>query len=141
MTCLLRYLITCAMIFAIMGCVAPHVLVERAVIRNDTPNSITNDTPNSITDVVVRHEPTGKIARINLILPLRSFELGFSSKPMRGQRGIITWKEADGRLRKEELDLPYNRVFKPRSKNMILVYIIHPSGKVSVHLQDSDAGK
>jgi hypothetical protein len=116
-----------------MGCVAPHVLVERAVIRNDTPNSIT--------DVVVRHEPAGKSAKINMILPLRSFELGFSSKPMRGRRGIITWREADGRLRREELDLPYYRVFKPGRKNMVLVYIIHSSGRVSVHLQDSDAGK
>ncbi len=133
MTCLLRSLIACALTFAIMGCVAPHVLVERAVIRNDTPNSIT--------DVVVRHEPTGKSAKINMILPLRSFELGFSSKPMRGRRGIITWREADGRLRREELDLPYNRVFKLGRKNMVLIYIIHSSGRVSVHLQDSDAEK
>jgi len=80
MTCLLRRLIACALTFAIMGGVAPNVLVERAVIRNDTPNNIT--------DVVVRHEPTGKSAKINIILPLRSFELGFSSKPMRGRRGI-----------------------------------------------------
>jgi len=80
-TCLLRRLIACTLTFAIMGCVAPHVLVERAVIRNDTPNSIT--------DVVVRHEPTGISAKINIILPLRSFELSFSSKPMRGRRGIV----------------------------------------------------
>lgn len=80
MTCLLRRLIACALTFAIMGGVAPNVLVERAVIRNDTPNNIT--------DVVVRHEPAGISAKINIILPLRSFELGFSSKPMRGRRGI-----------------------------------------------------
>jgi hypothetical protein len=117
-----------------MGCVvAPHVILDRAVIRNETRNSIS--------DVMVRHEPTGTMATINMILPLRSFDLGFSGQPMLGKQAVITWREADGRERREQLDLPYNRALKLERKNMILVYIIHSSGRVSVHLQDSDTRK
>jgi hypothetical protein len=111
--------------------VAPHVTLDRAVIRNETRSSIS--------DVIVRHEPTGKTGRINRILPLRSFDLGFSGQPMLGKQAVITWREADGRERREKLDLPYNRELKSDRKNMVLVYIIHSSGRVSVHLQDSDA--
>ena len=131
MTRQLRNLIACTLTLAVMGCVAPHVILDRGIIRNETQKSIS--------DVMVRHEPTGKTARINRILPFRSFDLGFSGQPMLGQRAIVTWKEADGRERKEKLDLPYNRVLKSERENMILVYIIHSSGKVSVHLQNSDA--
>ena len=133
MTHLLRNLIAYTLIFATTGCVARHAILDRAVIRNETQNSIS--------DVIVRHEPTGKTAKINMILPLKSFDLGFSSQPMLGQQAFIIWREADGRERRAKLDLPYNRELKSERKNMILVYIIHSSGKVSVHLQNSDAKK
>ena len=134
MTRLLRNLIACTLTFAIMGCVVvPHVTLDRAVIRNDTRKSIS--------DVMVRHEPTGKTAKTNMILPLKSFNLGFSGQPMLGKQAIVTWKEADGRERREKLDLPYNRELKSDRKNMVLVYIVHSSGRVSVHLQDSDTRK
>lgn len=133
MTRLLRYLIACALIFATTGCVAPHVILDRAVIRNETQGAIS--------DVMVRHEPTRRAATTNMILPFQSFELGFSGQPMLGKRAVVTWKDVDGRERRQELDLPDNRVFAPERKNMILVYIIHSSGRVSVHLQPPDAGK
>ncbi len=126
----LRNLISYILIFVIMGCVTPHVLLDRAVIRNDTRNSIS--------DVMVRHEPTGKTARINRILPLRSFDLSFSGKPMLGKQAIITWREADGLERKVHLDLPYDWALKSERENMTLVYIIHSSGRVSVHLENSE---
>jgi hypothetical protein len=128
----LRNLIPYTLIFVIMGCVTPHVKLDRAVIRNDTRNSIS--------DVMVRHEPTGKTARINRILPLRSFDLGFSGKPMLGKQAIITWREADGRERKEHLDLPYDWELKSERENMTLIYIIHSSGRATVHLENSDTG-
>ncbi len=130
MTCLIRNLITCSLALATVGCVAHHVILDRGVIRNQTQSSIS--------DVMVRHEPTGKTARINRILPFRSFDLGFSGQPMLGRQAIVTWKESDGRERKEKLDLPYNRALQTERKKMILVYIIHSSGKVTVHLQNSD---
>jgi hypothetical protein len=133
MTHKISFLIVYSFVFAITGCVAPHVVLDRGIIRNETQNSIS--------DVMVRHEPTGKTARINRILPSRSFDLGFSDQPMLGQQAIITWREADGRERREKLDLPYNRELKSDGKNMVLVYIIHSSGRVSVHLQGSDSSK
>lgn len=129
----LRNLTACALTFATMGCLAPHVILDRGVIRNETQTTIS--------DVMVRHEPTGKTAQINLILPSRSFDLGFSGQPMLGRYAIITWRDVDGRERREELDLPYNRVLKTEAKNMTLVYTIHSSGRVSVNLQDLDARK
>ena len=133
MVCLSRKLIVCSLILVTTGCLAPHVILDRGVIRNETHSSIT--------DVRVRHEPTEKTAATNMILPLMSFDLGFSGQPMLGKRAIISWREANGRERREELDLPDNRVFAPERENMILVYTIHSSGRVTVHLQSSDASK
>lgn len=120
------------LIFPAAGCLAQQVILDRGVIRNETQGIIS--------DVIVRHKPTGKTAKINMILPLRSFDLGFSGQPILGQQAIITWREADGRERKEKLDLPYNRELKSDRKIMVLVYIIHSSGRVSVHLKNSDTG-
>ncbi len=133
MTRLLRNLMACALIFAAMGCVVPHVILDRAVIRNETQGAIS--------DVRVQHEPTRRAATTNMILPSQSFELGFSGQPMLGERAVVTWKDVEGRERRQELDLPDNRVFAPKRKNMNLIYIIHSSGRVSVHLQPSDARK
>lgn len=124
------YFIVYSLFFAMTGCVAPHVILDKGIIRNETQNSIS--------DVMVRHEPTGKTARINRILPLRSFDLGFSGQPMLGRQAIVTWKESGGRERREKLNLPHNRALNSGGKNGVLVYIIHSSGKVSVHLQNSD---
>lgn len=117
--------------FALAGCLAPHVVLDKGVIRNETRHSIS--------DVVVRHEPSGAMAQTNMILPFKSFDLGFSGEPMLGRQAVISWKEVDGQERRHELDLPYNRVLDPNANNMTLVYIIHSSGRVSVHLQDSEA--
>ncbi len=113
--------------FSFIGCAAPHVMLDRGIIRNETRNPVT--------DVVIRHEPTGKTASINMILPSSSFDLGFSGQPMLGRQAIITWKDTNRRERRDEIDLPYNRDLKSDRKNMVLVYIIHSSGKVTVHLK------
>jgi hypothetical protein len=125
--------IACTLTFTITGCLAPHVILDKGIIRNETQHSIS--------DVMVRHEPSGAMAQTNMILPLKSFDLGFSGEPMLGQQAIISWKEANGRERRHRLDLPYNRVLDTNANNMTLVYIIHSSGSVSVHLQESDTGK
>ena len=130
MTHKISFLIVYSLVFAITGCVATHVILDKGVIRNETQNSIS--------DVRIRHEPTGKIATVNMILPSSSFDLGFSGQPMLGKQAIVTWKEADGSERKEKLNLPYNREQKSDSKNKVLVYIIHSSGIVSVHLHNSE---
>ena len=106
-------------------------MLDRGIIRNETRNPVT--------DVVIRHEPTGKTASINMILPSSSFDLGFSGQPMLGRQALISWREVNGLERSEKLNLPDNRVFSPDKKNMVLVYIIHASGRVTVHLQDSDS--
>jgi hypothetical protein len=123
----------CSLLFAALGCAAPHVILDKGIIRNETQGSIF--------DVEVRHEPTGKTAKTNRILPASTFDLGFSGQPMLGRHATVTWKESDGRERKEELNLPDNRELKSDRGNKILVYIIHPSGKVSAHLQNSDTRK
>jgi hypothetical protein len=54
---------------------------------------------------------------------------------MLGKQAIVTWREENGRERREQLDIPYNRALQTERQNMILIYIIHSSGRVSVHLE------
>jgi hypothetical protein len=71
-----------------LGCAPKKVVLDRAVIRNDTPGIIT--------EVKVVHEPTGKTGAVSMILPHNAFELGFAEQPMRGERAIITWRNYEG---------------------------------------------
>ena len=108
------------------GCATRQVVLDRAVIRNDTARIIT--------EVKVLHEPTGKTGSVNMILPQRSLELGFAGQPMRGKHAIITWRDHEGRQRRIELALPRGRT-TGEGRPMSLIYTIHPSGEVTVELE------
>ena len=115
---------------AISGCTSRHLIIDRAIVRNETPGIIT--------DVKVIHEPTGKSGAVNMILPNKTFELGFAGQPMFGKHAIITWKDYEGHLRKFVTPLPKNRDAKGKGNNYILVYTIQTKGDVSIHLENSD---
>lgn len=111
------------------GCAAKHVMLDRAVVRNDTGGIIT--------DVKVVHEPTGKTGGVNMILPHMSFELGFAEQPMDAKRAIITWTDRENILRRSEVALPGRRDTK-QGQSHILVYTIQPAGIAHVHQDNSD---
>jgi len=105
-------------------------MLDRAVVRNDTVGIIS--------EVKVVHEPTRKTGAINMILPQRSFELGFAGQPIRGKRAIITWKDHEGHWRRSEVALPDNRNAAKEGRSYGLVYTIQPAGVVHVQLENSD---
>ena len=115
---------------AISGCTSRHLIIDRAIVRNETPGIIR--------DVKVIHEPTGKSGAVNMILPNNTFELGFAGQPMYGKHAIITWRDYEGRLRNFEAPLPTNLDVKGKGNNFILVYTIQTKGDVSIHLENSD---
>jgi len=112
------------------GCAAKTVLLDHAVVRNDTAGIIS--------DVQVVHEPTGKTGAINMILPQRSFELGFAGQPMRAKRAIIIWNDHEGHRRRSAVALPAMPDISKEGQSYSLVYSIQPAGVVRVQLENSD---
>lgn len=112
------------------GCASKHVILDRAIVRNDTPGIIT--------EVKIVHEPTGKTGAVSMILPHNAFELGFAEQPMLGEHAIITWRDHEGYLRKFEATLPDNPGTKTKGKNFILIYTIRSAGVARIHLESSD---
>ena len=115
---------------AFSGCVSKHVILDHAIVLNDTPGIIT--------EVKVVHEPTGKRGVVSMILPHNAFELGFTGQPMRGEHAIITWRDHEGYLRKFVAPLPDNRDAIIKEQNFTLVYTIQSAGVVRIHLERSD---
>ena len=113
--------------FVISGCATRKVMLDRAVVINATAGIIT--------EVKVRHEPTGKIGAVNMILPQKSFDLGFQSQPMLARESVVTWTDQNGQQRRTVLSLPKG-LTTGEGQAMILVYTIHPSGDVTVELKD-----
>jgi hypothetical protein len=112
------------------GCAAKTVLLDHAVVRNDTAGIIS--------DVQVVHEPTGKTGAINMILPQKSFELGFAGQPMRAKRAIITWNDDEGHRRKSAVALPAKPDVSKEEQSYSLIYSIQPAGVVLVKLENSN---
>jgi len=116
------------LLILLTGCASPPVMLNRAVILNQTGAEIR--------DVSVRHEPTNKIGSVSAILPGRMFNLGFPSHPMIAERAIVSWRSGNGDLRTTEKTLPVADGHK--NYNHVLVYTIHKNGTVTVKLEPQD---
>ena len=115
--------------FFISGCAARQVMLDRAVVFNDTAGIIS--------EVKVRHEPTGKIGAVNMILPQRSLDLGFPRQPMLAKEAVITWRDHQGMSRKVKVALPDGSDGTGGGQSNSLVYFILPNGLVNVRLEHS----
>ena len=122
-----------ALILMTAGCLSPKVMLNSAVVRNATHYKIT--------DVRVRHDPTGKIATTNQILPDRSLEIGFSEKPMLASHATLSWQDHRGQEMQERVVLPQVLGSEKSDRVMSLVYVIGPGGVVSVSLRGSEVLK
>lgn len=98
---------------------------------------VINATTGIITEVTVRHEPTGKIGSINMILPQRSLDLGFPKQPMLAKEAVVTWIDQSGRQRRVEVALPDGSDGTGGGQSNSLVYFILPNGLVNVRLEHS----
>ena len=124
------WLFAIALFFIFTGCAAQDIMLDHAVVRNETAGIISN--------VQVVHEPTGKTGAINMILPQRSFEVGFAGQPLRAKRAIITWNDHEGKGRRSEVALPASPGVPRKKHSYSLVYSIQPAGVVRVQLVTSD---
>ena len=111
------------------GCSKAPMMADRVLVKNASGWKVT--------EVKVRHIPTNKIGAVNAILPQQSLDIGFPKQPLLAQRAIIRWIDGQGQNRRDELDIPYDAAAAKAEKAMSLTYILHPSGSVTAHLQDS----
>ena len=88
-------------------------------------------------DVVLAISYSGESGELSAILPHKSLDIGFPKQPLLAQRAIIRWIDGQGQNRSDELDIPYDAAAAKAEKAMSLTYILHPSGSVTAHLQDS----
>jgi len=108
------------------GCSSSPVLLSRVVVVNATNNKIT--------DVKVLHLPTQKSGQVNLILPLKTLDIGFSAAPMMAQKSVVSWRDATGFQHEVPLTLPQDKTAAKSGQVKELVYTIQPTETVTVEL-------
>ena len=115
------------LILMLLACSATPVLLDRVIVQNATSSNITN--------VKVRHEPTNKFGAVNTILPQKALDIGFPEQSMRADRAVVSWRDGAGRDWTVAVPLPHDQSAAKEGQPLSLVYIIYPSGQVSVALQ------
>ena len=125
---MLRFSLRAILILLLLsGCARPHIMLDRVLIHNATRQTIT--------DVKLRHEPTRRIGEVSAILPNKALDIGFAKQPMLAEKGVLRWRDGEGRQREVELALPYDRAAAKEARAMILTYVIDPLGSASVSLR------
>lgn len=118
------------LLFSLQGCARKPVLLDRTVVLNATDSQITA--------VKVLHEPTRKSGSVSAILPQKTLDIGFPGQPMLATRAVVSWQNTSGQRTEVEVDLPYNRDSAKENRQMQLIYVIHPAGTVTAHLEPSE---
>jgi len=118
-----------SIICALSACAPAPILLDRAIVRNETSNTIS--------DVTVRHEPTNAVGHVSAILPQSEFELGFTRQPLKGKRAVVTWTTERMRPMSVEVLLPRDQQHSTDNTNhtFTLIYIIQADGTVDVRLK------
>ena len=111
------------------GCSKPPLLVDRVLVKNASDGKVT--------EVKIHHEPTNRIGGVNAILPQESLDIGFPDQPLLARQAIIQWRDKQGQVRTGKLVIPYDSAAAKDGRVMSLIYILHPTGVASAHLQDS----
>ena len=103
--------------FVCWGCNSQHVVLNRAIIRNETRGVISQ--------IKVIHTPNGKFGEVHSIHPKSSFEVGFFVQPMRGEKAVITRTDEGGRKHKVEIILSRYGRWGLMDQTMILIFTNH----------------
>lgn len=111
------------------ACAKSPVLVNRVLVQNATAQDIT--------EVTVRHEPTKKFGSVNHILAGKTLDVGLGARgePLLATQANLQWRDANGIHHQKTLALPYDKSLANSNQAATLIYIIYPSGQVSVYLQ------
>ncbi len=118
-----------SLIFSLLACAKPPVMIDRILVKNATGSKIT--------EVKVHHEPTKRFGAVNAILPEESLDIGFSRQPMLAQKALVSWRDDNGTEWSVTVNIPYDRTATEEMHPMNLIYIIYPSGRVVTHLRMS----
>ena len=129
----LLWLACLSLVFSLLACAKPPVIIDRVLVKNATGSKIT--------DVKVRHEPTNKFAAVNAILPEESLDIGFPGQPMLAQKALVRWRDYNGTEWSVDVNLPYDRTVAEGVRTMNLIYIVYPSGRVTAHLKESQINR
>ena len=117
------------LLVVLFGCSKTPMMADRVLVKNASDWKVT--------EVKVRHIPTNRIGSVSAILPQKSLDIGFPKQPLLAHRAIVRWVDGQGQNRSDELDIPYDAAAAKAGKAISLTYILHPSGSVTAHLQDS----
>ena len=104
-------------------------MVDRVLVKNASDGKVT--------EVKIHHEPTNRIGGVNAILPQESLDIGFPDQPLLARQAIIQWRDKHGQDRIGKIVIPYDSDAAQDGRVMSLIYILHPTGTASAHLQDS----
>ena len=115
--------------FVHSGCSRTPLLVDRVLVKNASDGKVT--------EVKIHHEPTNRIGGVNAILPQESLDIGFPNQPLLARQAIIQWRDRQGQDRIGKIVIPYDSDAAKDGRVMSLIYILHPTGTASAHLQDS----
>lgn len=118
------------LVFSLQGCARAPVLLDRTVVLNATDSQITA--------VKVLHEPTRKSGSVSAILPQKTLDIGFPGQPMLAERAVVSWQNKMGQRTTVELELPYDQGAAKEGRHMQLIYVVHPAGTVTAHLEPSE---
>lgn len=128
----MKNLSTCVLflLFVVLsGCAKPPNMTDRVLVENASEWKVT--------EVKVLHKPTNRLGEVSAILPQQSLDIGFPKQPLLANRALIRWVDGQGISRSDELSIPYDAAAAKAEKAMSLIYILHPSGSVTAHLQNS----
>lgn len=123
-------LVLSILIISQLGCARPPVILDRTVVLNATDSRITA--------VRILHEPTRRTGEVNTILPQKTLDIGFPGQPMLATRAVVSWYDATGLKTEVKLELPDDRAAAKAERHMRLIYVIHPAGTATVHLEPSE---
>ncbi len=65
-----------------------------------------------------------------------ALDVGFSGQPLLAKQAKVSWRNSAGIIRESTLELPYDFNVAKEGGIMNLIYIIHPSGTVTVRLEE-----
>lgn len=112
-------------VLCVFGCrTLDPIMLDRAIVMNATPDEIT--------DVSITHQPKQITGSASLILPGKTFDLGFSQRPLLSDRAIVTWTQRGGRKINKDLSLHFEA--PDQDTPYTLIYIIKDRGEVEVKL-------
>jgi len=117
-------------VLCVSGCrTLDPIMLDRAIVMNTTTAELI--------DVSITHQPTQITGSASLILPGKTFDLGFSQRPLRAEQAVVTWTQ-QGYRHSKNLFLHFEA--PDQNSPYTLIYIIKEHGQVEAKLVSDASG-